>query len=102
MASQPVWRLTVVTALVVLACLALGWWQVTRAASGNLPSYVYSVMWPFFAGYACYVWHRLRRPSPPPHRADTEPGQGASDARHAAYNRYLAQLRTSRSGGTVD
>jgi hypothetical protein len=93
MAPQPSWRLTVVTVLIVLACLALGWWQVTRAASGNWPSYVYSVMWPTFAAYACYVWHRLRRPGPPPERADAGPDRQASDAQLDAYNRHLAERR---------
>ena len=38
------------TALVVVpGCLALGWWQLQRALSGNGLSWAYTVEWPAFA-----------------------------------------------------
>jgi hypothetical protein len=51
-----------ITAATVTGFLALGWWQVTRAAAGNLLSYAYAVEWPVFAGFVLAVWVReLRR-----------------------------------------
>ncbi|WP_432900093.1 hypothetical protein ACQP1S_25645 [Micromonospora matsumotoense] len=70
----PAWILRHV-ALVVLVTgfLALGWWQISRAASGNTLSWAYAVEWPIFAGFVVFVWwrevrHTLRGPragSPP-------------------------------------
>ena len=34
-------------------------WQVTRALSGNQLSWAYVFEWPFFAGYAIYMWWRF-------------------------------------------
>jgi hypothetical protein len=110
--------------VVVPGCLALTWWQVERALSGNTLSWVYSFEWPFFAGYALYMWWRLIHEEP--HREPVEPAGtgpvGSSEARaHGAaaprpeervgpdehdserdpelalaeYNRYLAALNAS-------
>ncbi|MBW4702837.1 MULTISPECIES: hypothetical protein [unclassified Micromonospora] len=64
----PAWILRHV-ALVVLVTgfLALGWWQISRAASGNTLSWAYAVEWPIFAGFVVFVWwrevrHTLRGP----------------------------------------
>ena len=78
--------------VVVPGCLALGWWQVTRALDGNSLSWVYSVEWPFFAAYAVYMWWKLiheepvrhpwRRGSglgPPGLEAAGAPGGGGAD-----------------------
>ena len=46
-------------AVVVPGCLALTWWQATRAAGGNTLSWAYTFEWPLFAGYAVYMWWRL-------------------------------------------
>lgn len=94
------------TALVVVpGCLALGWWQLHRALSGNALSWAYAVEWPFFAGYGIYMWWRVVHEQPTklalmasdtatdrpstdePHRYDED-----EDEELAAYNRYLAQL----------
>ena len=96
--------------MLVLAFLALCWWQVTRAVGGNTLSWAYVFEWPIFAGYVVYMWWRLLHeersapgsPAPPPSSAA---GAGAGpravtdeeeDEELAAYNRYLAEL--SRSG----
>jgi hypothetical protein len=42
--------------VLVAAFLALGWWQLGRAAAGNLLSYGYSIQWPAFAVFAVWVW----------------------------------------------
>jgi hypothetical protein len=46
-------------AVVVPGCLALGWWQVTRALAGNTLSWAYVFEWPIFAGYAVFMWWKL-------------------------------------------
>jgi hypothetical protein len=43
----------------VPGCVALTWWQVSRALGGNTLSWVYSFEWPIFAGYAVYMWWKL-------------------------------------------
>ncbi|MGC5030435.1 hypothetical protein [Micromonospora sp. DT229] len=44
--------------VLVTAFLALGWWQVSRAAAGNAISWGYAVEWPIFAGFVVFVWWR--------------------------------------------
>ena len=100
--------LHLVTLVAIAGFLALGWWQLTRALSGNTLSWVYTVEWPFFAAYAVYMWWRLLReqseppaatappalhagvqagPAPPPPPA---PGTGAPDAELSAHLERLA------------
>ena len=45
--------------VIVPACLLAGWWQVHRALSGNLLSYLYSIEWPAFAVIAVFGWWQL-------------------------------------------
>jgi DNA-binding transcriptional regulator of glucitol operon len=53
----PRWLLVHAAALIlVVGFLLLGWWQVTRAASGNLISFGYAIEWPAFAAFVIYVW----------------------------------------------
>jgi DNA-binding transcriptional regulator of glucitol operon len=69
------WVLVHLGALVLVAgFLALGWWQITRAASGNLLSYGYAFEWPAFAAFVVWVWvsemrKALRQPPPEPSEA---------------------------------
>src|SRR6266508_2423632 len=96
------------------AFLALGWWQVRRAAAGNMLSYAYAVKWPVFAGFVVVVWVRqvLRvargagagagagAGEPPPERITPKPPSRRPlpvpveepDPELAAYNRYLQWL----------
>jgi DNA-binding transcriptional regulator of glucitol operon len=89
--------------VVVPGCLALGWWQLHRALSGNALSWAYAVEWPFFAGYGIYMWWRVVHEQPTKlalMASDTatdgpstdEPHRYDEDEELAAYNRYLAQL----------
>ena len=93
------------TALVVVpGCLALGWWQLHRALSGNTLSWAYTVEWPFFAAYGVYMWWRLVHELPTaitpgapngtarPLSGGTDPHEEEEDEELAAYNRYLARL----------
>jgi hypothetical protein len=92
--------------LVVPAFLALFWWQVERVRQGNTLSWAYVFEWPFFAGYAVYLWWKLLhdgpvgRASAAPPEAPEAPAadrarEDADDEQLAAYNRYLADLHAS-------
>ncbi|MDE3205826.1 MAG: hypothetical protein KGQ66_16585 [Acidobacteriota bacterium] len=37
-------------------CALAAWWQLTRALSGNLLSWMYVFEWPAFAGIAAWLW----------------------------------------------
>jgi hypothetical protein len=113
----------VAVVILVPGFLALGWWQVNRAESGNALSYVYAVEWPLLAGYAVFMWWRIvhesvdppvpgsvaavcvdaarqRLPEPPWTRVDQPVALAAGvddedDPELADYNRYLAALHAS-------
>jgi hypothetical protein len=58
----PRWLLVHAAAVIlVVGFLLLGWWQVTRAASGNLISFGYAIEWPAFAAFVIYVWVKEMR-----------------------------------------
>ncbi len=97
-------------------CLVAGWWQVTVALSGNSLGWLYSVEWPFFAGFGAWVWWNLIHDYPDTigARALRQARQSLRDRREidlpetpsaelrqrleeedpemAAYNAYLASL----------
>jgi hypothetical protein len=116
--SRRALTLHAVIIVIVPTFTALCIWQVNRALNGNNLSWAYVFEWPFFAGYAVYMWWRFVHETPPAaaarvvaavgHRA-TEPTdptlieQTAAAAELAdaddpdaadrlAYNRYLAEL----------
>jgi len=78
----------------VPACVALTWWQVSRALDGNTLSWVYTFEWPIFAGYATYMWWKLVHDEPTP-RARPQAPADEPDEDLDAYNRYLADLNAS-------
>jgi hypothetical protein len=93
--------LHVVIIVIVPTFAALCVWQVNRALAGNDLSWAYVFEWPFFAGYAVYMWWRFVHEAPPdPVRPSPERSNapnptsdpGADDADLAAYNQYLADL----------
>ena len=104
-------RLHITIAILVPGFLALGWWQLTRAISGNDLSWAYVFEWPLFAGYAVYMWWKLTHEEAPPEKAagPALPGSAESpgvaglepepeseqDKELAAYNDYLAALHVS-------
>jgi hypothetical protein len=111
--GTPRWLAVHAAVLVVVAVfVALAWWQVRRAAAGNLLSYGYAVQWPVFAGFALALWFRearravragppvvrRARPEPmritarPPSRPRPAPPEEEPDEALDAYNRYLAWL----------
>lgn len=102
--------------------LALGWWQLGRAAAGNALSWAYAFEWPVFAGFVVFMWvrevrHELRAgtpaaPRPPATRPEARrPVRTASrsigyddsgDAELAEYNRYLAWLNANPGAKPAD
>lgn len=93
--------------------LALGWWQIGRAAAGSTLSLAYAVEWPLFAVFVIAIWVRelrfeLRGPAPaarPPSVLRSKPvlvpDRGAptsvdeasgEDPALDAYNDYLAWI----------
>ena len=59
-------------AFVAAACLAAGWWQVTRAQGGNGLSWFYSVEWPALALLAIAGWWHLIHEDPEAYRRRKE------------------------------
>jgi DNA-binding transcriptional regulator of glucitol operon len=81
----PRWLARHALALVLAGgCLALGWWQFTRAAGGNWLSWGYTFEWPLFAGFVGYVWLRMVRDE-----------LGAADAAPVEHAPTLAPLRAA-------
>ena len=97
--------------LVILPTFAgLCIWQIQRALDGNGLSWAYVFEWPFFAGYAIYMWWRFLHEGPAPSsetRPTTERTNGPAhraaenassadpeEAERAAYNDYLSALST--------
>lgn len=105
--------------IIVPGCLLAGWWQATRAFSGNALSYVYAVEWPIFAIIGVVMWWQVihedpieikvrkdkRRwgranEAPPPDRIVRHVEEESDELRE--YNDYLASLtaRGERKGWT--
>jgi hypothetical protein len=105
--------------VILPAFAALCDWQVHRALSGNQLSWAYVFEWPFFGGYAVYMWWRILHEAPAgtaldgggtaagattdaPGPAESAPVTGIDvdstpdpDAEERdAYNRYLSDLAT--------
>jgi DNA-binding transcriptional regulator of glucitol operon len=112
------------TVLVLVAgFLALGWWQVNRAAEGNLLSYGYAVEWPVFAAFVVVVWVvEMRKavravgigqepvdpsvpdevPSKPSRKRNEMAYDDSEDPQLAAYNHYLAWLNAHPYASRAD
>ena len=76
--SRRALKLHAVILIVVPGFLALCIWQILRATSGNELSWAYVFEWPFFAGYAVYMWWRIV------HEVPEEPVVAQSNAAVAA------------------
>jgi hypothetical protein len=107
MIDRPVWfsrralALHAVIIVVVPTFIGLCVWQINRALSGNSLSWAYVFEWPFFAGYAVYMWWRFLHEPPEGEQASVavgvkaervDPATEAEDGAMAAYNEYLGEL----------
>ncbi|MGP0030565.1 MAG: hypothetical protein ACLPVF_08670 [Acidimicrobiales bacterium] len=110
--SRRALRLHALIAVVVPTFAALCVWQVHRALGGNELSWAYVFEWPFFAGYAVYMWWRFVHEAareeprevtregtregtpqaPPPAHTTSGHHDDEEEAERIAYNNYLAQL----------
>lgn len=110
--------------VLVAAFLALAWWQVGRAADGNLLSYGYAFEWPAFAAFTVWVWvvevrKALRaaaqavptpedqpaaQPAPAPRRRARSQAayDDSDDPQLAAYNHYLGWLNANPHRNPAD
>lgn len=86
-------------AVVVIApgCGLAGWWQATRALSGNTLSWFYSVEWPIFALLAIGGWWHLVHEDPAIYIKRRESARGEREAR-----RRVAEPVATGSGILVD
>jgi hypothetical protein len=97
--------LHVTLAIVVPGFLALTAWQVDRAVTGNTLSWVYSFEWPFFAGYAVFLWWRLLHEESAPHASTgAHAGAGGPIEGHRVMADELAQApaRAAGDAGAAD
>lgn len=96
--------------LLVLAFVALGFWQLHRAEGGNARSYGYALEWPTFALLVIGFWLKIMRDELRHRRPATDPGprDGRRGRRHAdsqdaaelaAFNRFMAERAKAREQG---
>jgi hypothetical protein len=129
----PAWIARHVLALAGTAgCLALGWWQLSRATGGNGLSWGYTFEWPVFAAFVIFIWFRevqlelrkargeLEQPEPEeekkelvrlpgspvtvgrPVRVAVRREASADDPELDAYNDYLAWLAANPGARPAD
>jgi hypothetical protein len=72
-------KLHIMAVVVIGVCLTAGWWQLQRALGGNGNSWAYTVEWPFFAGYAGWMWWKLLHEEPGFANEPATPEPGPAD-----------------------
>jgi hypothetical protein len=73
--------------------LTLGFWQLSRALHGNVLSWAYTFEWPFFAGYATWMWWKLVHEEVA-ERAEAKAATAEAEAAEAADRREPAAVAT--------
>ena len=81
--------------VVVPVFLGLFWWQVQRVRQGNTLSWAYVFEWPFFTGYAVYLWWKLVHDQPDGAAA----ADGAAGTTAAAREARVEPMRNGNGGG---
>jgi hypothetical protein len=76
-------------AIVVPGCIALCWWQVSRALSGNTLSWAYVFEWPIFGAYGVFMWWKLIHE--PPAGTRSEPSAPSSEPLTSTNNDHRAE-----------
>ena len=90
--------LHVTVVLVVPTFLGLFWWQVQRVRQGNTLSWAYVFEWPFFTGYAVYLWWKLVHDQPAQAQGAPVVGPARASARGSA-STSAAREGAAASGG---
>ena len=65
----------------VPGCVALTWWQASRALGGNTLSWAYTFEWPIFGAYAVFMWWKLLHEPDPGAGATLEPADPPAASR---------------------
>lgn len=105
--STPGWILRHLAAVALVAgFLALGWWQISRAAAGNTLSWAYAVEWPVFAAFVVFIWIREMRQAlhqalptdqgPPPDGVPADPGPPADVTSAQSAGQPVGAVRIGR------
>jgi len=85
-------RIHVALVLVEIICLSAFIVEIKRALSGIDLSWAYVFEWPFFAGYAIYMWRRLLNDERGPATVGHQPSEPRNDESLATYNEYLRHV----------
>lgn len=80
--------------VLVVGFLLLGWWQVNRAAQGNMLSWAYAVEWPVFALFVVFVWVKEVRRELRPESSPEQPEQDVQSADGSSGEPYRAEPDT--------
>ena len=78
--------------LAVAICVSGFTLEYLRARSGNTLSWAYVFEWPFFAGYAVYMWRKLLRDEAREPTPSDRLTLGARDPALETYNEYLRSV----------
>lgn len=94
-------------AVLVTAFAGLGWWQIGRAAEGNMLSWAYAFEWPLFAGFVAFIWVReVRRArgltGAPPDGSETTAAPAATPDASGFRRPVLTTHRTAANGDPCD
>jgi hypothetical protein len=107
-------RLHAALSVVAPGCLFADWFELSRALSGHMFSWVYVFEWPLFAGFSVVIWWRLLHDDDSvapaaalelPQAAGLQPassadGDAVGDEELRAWQDYLARLSArQRPGG---
>jgi hypothetical protein len=90
--------------VIVPTFAALCIWQVHRALGGNDLSWAYVFEWPFFAGYAVYMWWRFVHEAPlDAMPAQTQPvdDHSSSDSNDVSRTTTVGSNGTDASDATI-
>ena len=95
--------LHVTLVVVVPVFLGLFWWQVQRVRQGNTLSWAYVFEWPFFTGYAVYLWWKLVHDQPglTPTPAASAPASPPPAAAAVAHDGAAAPAGGGRAAGVA-
>ncbi len=77
--------------LALIICASAGWFETTRALSGNTLSWVYAFEWPFLGIYGIFMGRRLLAEERGTRPKKLPEAEIHSDERLEEWNRYLAE-----------